>query len=117
MKTHIEALVRRQVCQVGTCLFRTFICIALTALTIQTAHAKTITVHSTAENGPGSLRQAIGSASNGDKIDVVVNGTITLTSGELVLDKSVTINGPGPHGVVSGNGTSRGFHTMLGTMV
>jgi hypothetical protein len=115
MKTQIEALIERQICQVGVCLFKTFICIAFSALTIQTAHAKTIAVTSTADNGPGSLRQAIATASNGDKINIVVNGTITLTSGELLVNKSLTISGPGSHGSISGNNTSRVFHIIPGT--
>ena len=76
----------------------------------QTALAKTIAVTSTADNGPGSLRQALATAANGDKINIVANGTIALTSGELLVNKSVTINGLGPHGIVSGNGASRVFH-------
>ena len=65
--------------------------------------ARTITVHSTADDGPGSLRQALARASNGDKINIVGDGTITLTGGELIVNKSVTINGLGPHGIISGN--------------
>ena len=79
-------------------------------------HAKTITVNSIADDGPGSLRQAIASASNGDKINIVGNGTITLTSGELLVNKSLMIGGPGPH-VISGNNTSRVFHITPGKNV
>src|SRR5207248_5319546 len=107
----------RQVCHVGMCLFRIFICIALSTLVIQTAHAKTITVHSTADSGPDSLRQAIASASNGDKINVAINGTIVLTNGELLVDKNLTISGPGPHGIISGNNASRVFHITPGINV
>ncbi|HLW35551.1 MAG TPA: choice-of-anchor Q domain-containing protein [Chthoniobacterales bacterium] len=87
------------------------------AITFQNADAKTITIHSTDDDGPGSLRQAIVSASNGDKINVVVNGTITLMSGELLVDKNLTVTGPGPHGIISGNNASRIFHITPGTIV
>jgi hypothetical protein len=89
----------------------------LAITTSQIVSAKTITVHSTADDGAGSLRQAIASASNGDKINIVVNGTITLTSGELLVDKSLTIKGPGTHGIISGNNASRVFHITPGTTV
>src|SRR5262249_30236573 len=55
-----------------------------------------------------------------DTIDFALNypATITLTSGELLLDKSLTIKGPGaPFLKVSGNHTSRVFNVALGTTV
>ena len=48
------------------------------------------------DSGSGSLRQAIAAAAPGDTIVFSVSGTITLTSGALVLDKDLTIDGPGP---------------------
>jgi hypothetical protein len=66
----------------------------LCATTIQ-AHAATITITNTNDSGPGSLRQALANANNGDRINFAVTGTITLTSGELVIGKNVTIAGPG----------------------
>jgi len=57
--------------------------------------AATITVTNKNDSGPGSLRQALTSANDGDTINFAVTGTITLTSGGLVIDKSVTISGPG----------------------
>src|SRR4030095_3977880 len=59
------------------------------------AHAATITVINTNDSGPGSLRQALAVAHDGDRIAFAVSGTITLTSGELQVTKNVTISGPG----------------------
>jgi predicted outer membrane repeat protein len=59
------------------------------------AHAATITVTNTNDSGPGSLRQALANANNGDTIDFAVTGTISLTGGGLLIAKNVTISGPG----------------------
>src|SRR5437660_8807886 len=74
-------------------------------------HAATITVTNTNDNGPGSLRQALAIANNGDVIDATgILGAISLTSGELLVDKSVTINGAGADVLaVDGNMISRVF--------
>jgi len=65
-------------------------------LTAASAHANTITVTNTNDMGPGSLRQAIADANDGDTINAKdVSGSIQLTTGELLLNKNVTINGPG----------------------
>ena len=45
--------------------------------------AATITVTNTNDSGPGSLRQALANANNGDRINFAVTGAITLTSGGL----------------------------------
>src|SRR5437667_7100777 len=78
----------------------------------------TITVTSTADSGPGTLRAALASAANGDMIDVSgVTGTILLTSGELLVPNSVTICGPGPANLaVDGNAASRVFHISGGVV-
>src|SRR4051812_16491713 len=59
-------------------------------------HAATITVTNTNDSGPGSLRQALTAANDGDTINFAVTGTITLTSGGLPINKNITISGPGP---------------------
>src|SRR2546425_1875179 len=82
----------------------------------------TIIVTNTADSGSGSLRGALASAGNGDTIDATgVSGTILLTSGQLVVSKSVTILGPGPGSLaVNGNypaTTNRVFHITSALVV
>jgi len=76
--------------------------------------ANTITVTNTNDSGPGSLRDALAVANNGDTIDATgVSGTISLTSGELQITHAVTINGPGPESLlVAGNATFRVFDNL-----
>ena len=83
----------------------------------------TTRVTNTNDSGPGSLRQALADTNNGDTVifDPALNGrNIGLTSGELVIDKSITINGPGLDllGVYRSSQTSfRIFHVMPGISV
>jgi hypothetical protein len=73
----------------------------------------TLTVTTTADSGPGSLRAEIAAAHNGDTIVFApsLDGqTITLTSGELFIKHNLTIAGPGAGELtVSGNNASRVF--------
>ncbi len=79
-------------------------------LGVAAAPALAATVTNTNDSGPGSLRQAIADASSGETIIFTVTGTITLTSGELVIDKDLTIQGPGATQLtISGNNASRAF--------
>src|SRR5215471_3298642 len=58
----------------------------------------TLTVLNNLDNGAGSLRYEIGKAHSGDTIVFApsLDGqTITLTSGELLINKDLTIAGPG----------------------
>src|SRR5947199_873840 len=100
---------------------RRFFLIALVCMAVageQNAYARTIAVTSTTDDGPGSLRNALVLASNGDTINITAKGTITVTSGELVIAKSVAIRGPGADKLsVSGNTTSRVFHVTPNTIV
>jgi hypothetical protein len=71
-----------------------------------------ITATNTNDSGAGSLRQAIMDAATGDTIRFApsVSGTIALTTGELVIMKSLTIQGPGPTLLaVSGSNATRVF--------
>ena len=77
----------------------------------QPAKTSIITVTSDSDSGPGSLRQAILDAQPGDVIDFAPNlagATIRLTSGQLLVSNTLTIDGSTAPGVtVSGNGASR----------
>ena len=92
-----------------------------TLLTTSAASADTITVINTNDSGPGSLRQALVNANDGDTInfDSSLNGQrITLTSGQLNVDKDVTISGPGAKNLaVDGNAQSRVFYVNPGKTV
>src|SRR5207248_2243061 len=83
--------------------------------------AATITVTNNRDSGPGSLRQALADAHNEDAIsfDPSLNGqTITLTSGELVVNRILSINGPGPSSLaIDANHASRVFHVTRGASV
>ena len=72
-----------------------------------------ITVTSAGDSGPGSLRQAIIDATNGDTSNFsrdLVGATIKLTSGELQVDKSLNIQGLGKDALtIDGGGTGRVF--------
>jgi len=75
--------------------------------------ADVITVTNTNDSGSGSLRQALADANNGDTINFAVTGTIGLTSGELLVTRSITISGPGAKNLaVNGNAKSRVFHIV-----
>jgi len=80
--------------------------------------AGTITVTNTNDSGRGSLRQALADANDGDTIDFAVTGSVGLTSGELLVNSSITISGPGVDNLtVDGNATYRVFHVSPGETV
>jgi HYR domain. len=75
----------------------------------------TFTVMNLDDSGPGSLRDAIDQANMNPGPDIIdfqdeLTGTITLTTGELLITDDLTINGPGVFSIiVSGNQASRVF--------
>jgi hypothetical protein len=78
----------------------------------------TLTVLNASDHGPGSLRAVIAGAAGGDRVvfaPALAGQTITLTSGELLLNKNLTITGPGAGLLtVSGNHASRVFEVAGG---
>jgi hypothetical protein len=79
----------------------------------QRALLSTLTVMNNADSGPGSLRDTIAAASDGDTINFsssLAGKTTTLTSGEIAFDIGLTIQGLGASKLaVSGNNASRVF--------
>jgi len=90
------------------------IAVLLLAATTMSAHAAIITVTNTNDDGPGSLRQALAIANNGDRINFAVTGTITLIDDGLLVNKNVTVSGPGANQLsIDGSNTSQGvFHVV-----
>src|SRR4051812_12445750 len=85
--------------------------IALLGTAPANLRAATITVTSVADSGTGTLREALASASSGDTISfsLTTPARITLSSGELLVTKSLTISGPGASNLaVDGNGGDSG---------
>jgi hypothetical protein len=60
----------------------------------ESADAATIVVTNGGDGGPGSLRQAVTDAAPGDTITFFGVGVVTLTSGELFIEKSLTLEAP-----------------------
>src|SRR6516162_8450169 len=81
---------------------------------VSNALPATIVVTNINDSGPGSLRNALAMANDGDTIDATgVSGTILLTSGELQISHNVTINGPGAGNLaVNGNASFRVFENF-----
>jgi len=92
------------------------VCLICDCVLTIAVHATTITVSNTNDDGPGSLRQALIDANDGDTIDATgVSGVITLVTGELLVEKSVTINAGGADVLaIDGNASSRAFHIVSG---
>jgi predicted outer membrane repeat protein len=94
----------------------TLLCAAVASW--QSVYAATITVTNTNDDGPGSLRQTLAIAQDGDTIQFSVTGTIILTSGPLSVPESKVINisGPGANAlVINGNATTSLFR-LFGTV-
>src|SRR5262245_54847959 len=108
-------------------LLRSWLCVLILAwlvlapaAPVRRAQAAALTVTNTADSGPGSLRQAIADALPGATITFTLppSSTIRLTSGELTIDKDLTIIGSGlDNPVISGNNASRVVNIAASTAV
>jgi cell division septation protein DedD len=101
-----------------TCRILFAACLSALCLIALSTHAATITVTNTNDSGPGSLRQTLAAANDGDTINFGVTGTITLVTGHLLVNKSVIISGPGANYLaVDANHASRVFYIAPGKAV
>lgn len=71
--------------------------------------ATTRTVNNLNDTGPESLRQRISESAANDTINFSIRGTITLTSGELLINKNLTISGPGANVLTVRRSTAGGI--------
>ena len=87
--------------------------LCLLAFAFGTASANTYTVTSLNDSGSGTLREAVGLANGdaaADTINFAVTGTITLTSGQILIYTPMTIQGPGAGLLtIDGNANNRIF--------
>ena len=114
MNTQLNTPIAQSIFNSNTCRILFATCLSALCLIALNTPAATITVTNTNDSGAGSLRQAIADALNGDTIDFGVTGTITLTTGELLVNKGITIHGSGPdHLTVDGNHASGVFYVQL----
>jgi hypothetical protein len=115
MNTQMKRLMSQRIINSDSCRILFAICLSALCLIALRAQAATITVTNINDSGAGSLRQAIADAHDGDTVEFGVTGTITLTTGELLVNKSIGINGPGSDNLtVDGNHASRVFHVSGG---
>lgn len=79
--------------------------------------AGVITVSSTADSGPGTIRAALASSKAGDLI-AVPKGDYQVTSGDLLVSKGVTIQGAGARAtILHGDSDNRVFDVESATAV
>src|SRR4030095_7648931 len=100
------------------------LCLAIILLAGAASSVAALTVTTTADNvaapPAGSLRKALADARDGATIDfdAGLSGTITLAGADLLIDKNLTINGPGAAVLaISANQQSRVFRIPPGKVV
>jgi hypothetical protein len=91
---------------------KTFLGLLAAALSCAASTAGTLTVTSTADNGPGSLRGLVVAASAGDVIqfDPSLNGQVILLASQINIIRELKIEGPGADKMaISGGNRTRIF--------
>lgn len=74
-----------------------------------------ITVTERVDSGPGTLRWALAAIADGGTIDFNIGGNKRITlGGELVVDRAVTVQGPGRDLIINGNQAGRIFEILPG---
>ena len=120
MNTQMKTLMSQRIFNSNTCRILFATCLSALCLIALSVEAVTITVSNGGDSGPGSLRQVLADANDGDTIDfdsAFSGGSISLLD-PLVVDKSVTISGPGAANLwVIGSGYSRVFYIGVGKTV
>src|SRR5262245_42401733 len=115
MNIQAKTLMSQHIFNSSICRILFATCLSALCLIALSTQAATITVANTNDSGAGSLRQAIADAHAGDIVHFGVTGIITLTTGELLVDKSITISGPGSDNLtIDCNINSRGFYVSSG---
>src|SRR5438046_8185987 len=97
MNTQMKTPMSQRILSPNTCRILFATCLSALCLIALSTQATTISVTNTNDSGAGSLRQALADANDGDTIDFQagISGTITLTSGQLVVNANIMIDGPG----------------------
>src|SRR6478736_1276868 len=108
-----SAMNKKHTAQSGCLNLFARLCMEVVCAGAISAYANIITVTNTNDSGPGSLRQALVDANDGDTIAFAVTGTIVLTSDGLVIDNDLTISGPGANRL-SINGNQAGYGCVFG---
>ena len=82
------------------------------ALAASAAQAATRTVDNLYDDGPGSFRDAVRQSASGDTIVFAVAGTVPLSSGEIVINRDLNIQGPTETKVAVEASRTRVFHIV-----
>src|SRR5438132_302937 len=107
----MKTLMSQRIFDSNTCRILFATCLSALCLIALSTQAATITVINGDDSGPGSLRQALADANDGDTINFDASLNYISLGGELVVDKSVTISGPGAANlIVAGTQRGRVFH-------
>jgi hypothetical protein len=94
--------------------FKTLVSTCVAVQMTLALHAKTWSVTSTADNGPGTLRTTVALSAANDVILInLTNATITLINGEIPIAFNLYIQGPGPSKLtIDANRNGRTFNLL-----